>query len=420
MSIFALIDGNNFFVSCQRVFQPKLDGKPVVVLSNNDGCIIARSNEAKVLGLKMGEPYFKAKNIIDLHNVKVFSANLELYCDMSARMMKILRTYAPKVEEYSIDEAFLDFSDVKKTELIDIGKDIKASLQRRLGLPVCVGFGHTKTLSKVANRFAKTYEDLDGVYYYDHLLSQASLGMLEIEDIWGVGKAYAKELRSLGIKTPYDLTEAHPNFIKRSLSIVGARIHQELRGISCYPLVTEAEDKKSITVSRALKQATLSKEDIRESVATHMVRACEKLRSANLVTKELSIFITTTHYTKGKVYSKSLKSPLLEATNLTRPLLELAMKMVDKAFKSGYQYKKTGVIVSALTHHDTIEKDLFFEGYKEPPALSNAIDDLNSRYGNKTIIYGATGIKRTWQQVPSSQSPRYTTRIGEILEIKTP
>ncbi len=418
MSIFALIDGNNFFVSCQRVFEPKLEGHPVVVLSNNDGCIIARSNEAKELGIKMGEPYFKAKSVLEFNNVKVFSANLELYCDMSDRMMKILKSYSPKIEEYSIDEAFLDFSDVKTKELIKIGSDIKDALKRGLGLPVCVGFGPTKNLSKIANRFAKTYEELKGIYYFDPQKSNASLGLVDIEDVWGVGRAYAKELKSQGIKTAQDMISVPPGFIKRKLTIVGARIHQELKGISCIPLETKKQEKQSITVSRSLRAATASKQDLREAIATHAVRGCEKLRSKGLVAKELTIFITTTRFTKGKQYEKSSRTSLIEPTNCTGPFLSPAMEMIEDIFKTGYHYKKAGIVFSKICRENMVSRDLFFEGHKEPPALLQAMDLLNQRYGNKTILYGATGLDRTWQQIPSAQSPKYTTRIKEILMVE--
>ena len=235
MSQLALVDGNNFFVSCQRVFEPNLNNRPVVVLSNNDSCVIASSNEAKALGIKMSQPHFQIRQTINDHNVKVFSSNLELYCDMSERMMTILRKYAPRIEVYSIDEAFLDFSEVKACDLIKIGHAIRKDILKCLGLPVCVGFAPTKTLAKVANHFAKKYLDYQGVYSYERSTEVSSkLSLIDIEDVWGIGPASCKKLKAYGLKTAYDLATLPKQLIRNSLSVVGEKTQQELNGISCY------------------------------------------------------------------------------------------------------------------------------------------------------------------------------------------
>ena len=413
--MFALIDGNNFFVSCERSFDPRLESVPVVVLSNNDGCVIARSNEAKALGIIMGEPYFKAKKIIDENNVKIFSGNPELYCDMSRRMMNILRRYSPKIEVYSVDEAFLDFSDIDPDKLEDIGRSIKSTIMQSLGLPVCVGFGATKTLAKVANRFSKKYHEFAGVFNQQ---SQQNLKLIAIEDVWGVGRAYAKKLQGMGVNTALDFIQLPEQVVRKQMSVVGARIYQELKGVSCIPLMTTKADKQTITVSRALKQATKTKCDIKEAVATHTVRACTKLRSYGLVARGITVYITTTKHAKGRIYSNSINLRLPEATNLTPPFLRLVMQMVEQIFKPGYYYKKAGVTLTDIHSETTLARDLFFKGYDDSPALSKAIDTINQQYGRSTLIYGATGLDKTWQQVPKNTSSRYSTRFNEILVIE--
>ncbi len=417
MTRFALIDGNNFFVSCQRVFQPNLEGQPVVTLSNNDGCVIAMSNEAKVLGISMAQPAFKIRKILEQNNVVIFSGNLELYCDMSERMMTILRHYAPQIEKYSIDEAFLDMSAFHEDELDDIGRQIKADIWQKIGIPVCVGFGHTKTLAKVANRFAKKTPELQGVYSYDVMRSPASLGLLDIEDVWGVGRSYARFLKGCGVKTAYDFREANPAFIRKTMGVVGARIQRELKGISCIPLQTEAQPKKSLAVTRSLHRPTKSYQDVRESVATRLVRACEKLRNYRLAACELTIFITTTKFTASKPYKGVVTHKFQEPTSQTHICLQAALKMFDHIFKDGYEYKKSGVIFSQLVPEQSAMRDLFFDGYPDYTLVLSAIDDVNQRYGRHSLQFGATGLKRPWQPIPSQCSPRYTTRFDEILVV---
>ena len=417
MSRFALIDGNTFFVSCQRVFDPSLEKRPVVVLSNNDGCIIALSKEAKALGIKMTQPVFEARHLIKQHDVKVFSGNLELYSDMSERMMKILRGFSPRLEAYSVDEAFLDMSDIPETDLETLGRTIKKDVWRKIGIPVCVGFGHTKTLSKIANRFAKTTPELGGVYSYDVHLSPANLGLIDIEDVWGVGRSFARFLKQCGIRTAHDFQCADPAFIRKHMSVVGARLQRELKGVSCIPLELHPPQKKSLAVTRSLNQPRYAYEDVRESLATRVVRACEKLRMHGFVAGEITIFITTKKHTKPKPYKGVISYRFIEPTAQTQTCLAAALMLMDRVFKPGFRYKKTGVIFSRLIPEDRVTKDLFFKGYPDSRPLLRAMDSINEKYGRHTLLFGATGLKRTWQPSLNLCSPRYTTRIEEILVI---
>jgi len=418
MSQLALVDGNNFFVSYQRVFEPNLNNRPVVVLSNNDGCVIARSNEAKALGIKMSQPHFQIRQTINDHNVKVFSSNLELYCDMSERMMTILRKYAPRIEVYSIDEAFLDFSEVKACDLIKIGHAIRKDILKCLGLPVCVGFAPTKTLAKVANHFAKQYLEYQGVYSYERSTEVSSkLSLINIEDVWGIGPASCKKLKAYGLKTAYDLATLPKQLIRNSLSVVGEKTQQELNGISCYLLEETREPKKSITVSRSLKTPTLSKERVKEALATHITRACEKLRKDGLVAKGVTIFISTTRHTKGHFFETSPSLILYEETNLTPPFLRAVIHLLEKNFKDGHAYKKIGVTLTHICESHLKEGSLFTTSFTDSSALVLSIDNLNKRYGSKSIIYGATGLKVMQSEAPKNLSPRYTTRFEEILTV---
>lgn len=416
MPLIALVDGNNFYVSCERVFNPSLENVPVIVLSNNDGCVVARSNEAKALDIKMGQPVFQLKELIKSENVKVFSSNFELYCDLSSRMMCLLKRFSPKVEVYSIDEAFLDFSDVPVEQLSHIGQEIKRTIKQCLGLPVSIGFGRTKTLAKVANHFAKKSEFLKGVYAYanDDTFS-APLKMLPIENVWGIGYSYACFLRRRHIDTAYKFKCLPEEFVRGHLSVVGARILRELNGDSCIPLELTPQAKQTLTVSRTLKDATASYNDVRQAIAAHTVRACEKLRSHKLIAGAISIWISSSRHPKGEYYAKSATITLPESTALTQPFLNAALAAYELIFKQGIYYKKAGITLLDLIDEKVVQKDFFFQGYPYPAALMKAIDRINANYGQNTLIFGATGIKRSWQQVPMIRSPRYSTRFSELV-----
>jgi DNA polymerase V len=416
MRIFALVDGNNFFVSCERVFNPALEKVPVIVLSNNDGCVVARSNEVKALGIKMGQPVFQLKDLIQKEGIKVFSSNFELYGDLSNRMMRILRRFSPKVEVYSVDEAFLDFSDVPPEQLARIGREIQHTIKQGLGLPVSIGFGRTKTLAKVANYFAKHSQSLQGVYVYlNDASSPAPLMFLPIEKVWGIGRSYSHFLRKLSIDNAYKFKGLPETFVRKHMSVVGARTLRELNGHSCIPIELAPPIKQTLTVSRALKEATSSFEDVRQAIAAHTVRACEKLRSHRLLAGGITVFITSTHHPRGEYYGKSEDIWFPEATALTQPILQAALAIAEQTFKAGIYYKKVGVTLVDVVPESQVQQHMFFEGYAHSPALIKGIDRLNNTYGRHTVIFGATGLKRRWQQVPMIRSARYSTRATELL-----
>jgi DNA polymerase V len=398
MSIFALVDGNNFFVSCHRAIQPNLKGKPVVVLSHDGGIIIARSNEAKALGIKMAQPVFKIKRLLDSNNVICLLSNHQLYKDTSLKMMGVFRNHSPKIQEYSIDEAFLDFTGVAPTQLEQYGHDIKNDVMKTLKIPVCVGFAKTKTLAKFANHMAKTYDELNSVYsFYDHERLRASLGLISIDHIWGIGAANEKKLKGLGIQTALDLANLSPSLARRHLNLMGERVYEELNGRVCSPLEITKEPQKSIMESRTMLQSTSSKEKLHEEIAQHVVNVTEKIRSLGLASKDISIFIATNKHNKGPQHEKTMKVNLPRETNITKIFLGVAHKMLEEAFRDGYQYKKAGVTISNLKSEDIIEEDLFTredQGQQELKSLTKSMDELNQRFGKNTIVYGATGPNR--------------------------
>ena len=397
MSIFALVDGSNFFVSCHRALQPQLEGKPVVVLSHDGGIIIARSNEAKALGIKMAKPVFKVKNILDSNKVICLLSNHQLYKDTSLKMMALFRNHSPKIQEYSIDEAFLDFTGVSPTLLEKHGHEIKEDIMDTLKIPVCVGFAKTKTLSKFANHLAKTYEDLNGVYsFHDHERLRASLGLVSIDQIWGIGTANQKKLKGIGIETALDLADITPSLARRHLNLMGERVYEELNGRVCSPLETTRAQQQSIMEARTMLQPTVSKEVLREEISRHVGNVTENIRTLKLASRDISIFISTNKHNKGPQYEKALKVTLPKETNLTKAFLEQAHKMLDEIFKEGYQYKKTGVTLSNLKSEEVIEEDLFSVSDTEEPklkSLTKSMDQINQKFGKNTISYGATGGK---------------------------
>jgi DNA polymerase V len=331
-------------------------------------------------------------------------------------MMRILRRFSPKVEVYSIDEAFLDCSDVPPEQLSYLGQEIQHTLKQGLGLPVSIGFGRTKTLAKAANYFAKQSQSLKGVYVYlNDATSPAPLMLLPIEKVWGIGRSYAHFLKKCSIDTAYKFKHLSEAFVRKHMSVIGARTLRELNGHSCIPLELTPPVKQTLTVSRTLKKATLSYEDVRQAVATHTVRACEKLRSHHLLASGVTAFITSTHHPRGAYYAESAALSLPEATSLTQPILHAALAIVEEIFKAGIYYKKVGVTLIDLVPETQIQKDLFFPGYPHSPALIRAMDQLNQTHGRHTVIFGATGLQRRWQQVPMVRSARYSTRATELL-----
>ncbi len=418
---FALVDCNNFYVSCERVFNPALIGKPVVVLSNNDGCVIARSNEAKALGIRMGAPVFKIQEMIKAHGVHVYSSNYALYGDMSQRVMETLTDFTPDVEIYSIDEAFLDLSGFKRCDLADYGRSIWSTVRAWTGIPVSVGIAETKTLAKIANRIAKKSEKAHGVLdltrspYRDH-----ALAVTDVEDIWGVGRSYATFLRGVGINNALELRNARDGLIKKKMGIPGLRLLQELRGVSCYPLEQCPSPKKEVTVSRSFKHPLGDRTALSEAVAAYTSRGAEKLRAAHLEANILMVFLMTNPYNRESRYCNMKTIRLPFSTSDTSELIRYAHSGLDEIYREGYLYKKAGVIFRDLSSDSHIQTTLFDYKQKENSReIMQAFDRINKRFGSNSVRYAATGSTRNqkWKTVAERRSPSYTTNWNQLPKV---
>ena len=420
MPIFALVDCNNFYVSCERVFNPRLIGKPVIVLSNNDGCAVARSNEAKALGIKMGVPVFQIKDIIKNNKVKVYSSNYALYGDMSNRVMQTLTQFTPEMEIYSIDEAFLDLSNFSRIDLAEYGRNIKTTVERWTGIPVSVGIAGTKTLAKIANRLAKYSKIANGVLdlsnskYLDRALESVEVG-----DVWGVGRKSAKFLTTNGINNALQLRDADDNFIKKKMGIVGIRLINELRGISCYPLEQSPPRKKSITVSRTFKKGIESIDELHEAVAAYVSSGAEKLRKEKSVAGVLIVYVMTNRF-KEDYYYNSTTINLPVRTNDTSELIGYARDGLRKIYKKGCQYKKAGILLNDLGSESLVQANFFDTVNRvRTKKLMKAVDEINGDIGSGAIQYGAVGLSRnqSWKTAFNQRSGSYTTHWEQLLEV---
>lgn len=416
--MYALVDGNNFYVSCERVFNPSLEGKPVVVLSNNDGCIISRSNEAKALGLKMAEPVFKRKDVIEKNKVVVFSSNYTLYGDMSNRMMNTLQLFSPDIEVYSIDEAFINLSGIN-VDLEEYGRKIRATILKNIGLPVGIGIANTKTLAKVANKISKKY---NGVFVIDSERKRDwALRNTSIEDVWGIGRQYSKMLMKLGINTAYDFSQLDASWVRNKMTVVGQRTHDELLGKPCIAIDTIIKAKKNIATTRAFGKKLSDINTIAEAVSTHAVRCAEKLRKQKSVANHVTIFIHTDPFSENERYIyKSITVTLSKASNTNHELAKAALTGLKQIYQPNLLYKKTGVIVSSISSDEYVQGNLFEENnsaqFKE---LSKVTDILNNRYGKDKVKLAVQGKSKEWKLKQEKLSPRYTTRWDELLKVKT-
>ena len=392
----ALIDCNSFYVSCERLFNPKIRKKPVVVLSNNDGCIISRSNEAKVLGIKMGEPYFKEKDIIVKNNVQVFSSNYSLYGDISRRVMRTLKRFNSDIEIYSIDEAFLDLSNFPDNEVKNIGHEIRNIVLKWTGIPTSIGIAKTKTLSKVANHIAKKKQSgvtsFIGIENIDSILEK-----VEINDIWGVGKQLTKFYHKSGIYNAKQLKNVSNTWIKKSSNVLSSRTAMELRGIPCIDLEATSSKRKSCVVSRSFGQRVENFQELKEVIASYSLNASEKIRSESLVTKSITVFIRTSPFQSRFGYysnSKTIDFPI--ATNNSIEIVKAAISSLETIFKNGYRYQKAGVMLSRLS--DSVDgKNLFSsEKDKKINSLMKSIDNTNHRYGRSTLSLASAGVHKRW------------------------
>jgi DNA polymerase V len=420
----ALADANNFYVSAQRVFEPSLEGKPVVVLSNNDGCIIARSNEAKALGLKMGEPYFKRKEFLCQQGVAVYSSCYPLYADMSRRVMVTLEQFAPQVEVYSIDEAFLGLPGFEGEELAEHCRQIRQTVKQWTGIPVSIGVASTKTLSKIAGERAKKDTTLGGVLdisrYSESQLDEL-LDETDVEEVWGIGRQRANLLRQYGYPTAYQLKYAPDGFLKKHLSIVGVRTAWELRGIACIPLELAPAPKKAIACAKSFGRPVTQLGELKEALATYIARVGEKLRGQGSVAGVIQVFVSTSRFRVGH-YSNHLTMRLPQPSAFTPTLTNYAHYGLEKLYRAGHEYVKVGVMVTELSAQKALQLNLFDYGLAGPDpwdiereqVVMETVDRVNKRYGRDTLRLGSSGLERGWWMEQRRLSPRYTTRWEEL------
>ncbi len=392
----ALVDCNSFYVSCERLFNPRIRKKPVVVLSNNDGCIISRSNEAKALGIKMGEPYFKARDIILKNKVEVFSSNYSLYGDLSRRVMRTLKRFNSDIEVYSIDEAFMDLSNYTDTEVESVGREIRQTVLKWTGIPTSIGIAKTKTLSKVANHIAKKKQSgvtsLIGIENLDPILEK-----VEINDVWGVGRQLTKFYQKNGIYNAKQLKNKSNTWIKKSSNVLSSRTAMELRGVPCIDIETTQTKRKSCVVSRSFGKRIETFQELKEAVANYCLNASEKIRSESLVAKAITVFVRTSPFQRNFGYysnSKTVDFPI--ATNNSIETVKTAVASLESIFKNGYRYQKAGVMLTGLSNADG-KKNLFStEKDEKINSLMRSIDNTNYRYGRATLSLASAGVHKKW------------------------
>jgi len=417
--MFALVDCNNFYASCERVFRPDLNNKPIVVLSNNDGCVIARSNEAKTLGVPMGAAAYQFQKLFDEKNIHVFSSNYALYGDMSMRVMTLLNNFSPDMEVYSIDEAFLKFEGFQHFNLAEIGKQMRYKVTKGTGIPVSIGFAPTKALAKVANKIAKKFPSQTGsVHIIDSEEKRIkALKWLPVEDVWGIGRQHAKRLIAMGIKTAYDFSLLSDEWVKKNMAIVGIRLKKELNGLSVLDL-EDIKPKKNIATTRSFEKNYSKIVDLQERVSTFAVTCAEKLRKQKSSCNSIMVFIHTNgHRNDLPQYGKNIVIKLPYATNSSIILSEYANKGLQLIFKEGYQYKKAGVIVMDFVPEQNYQASLFENQNPKHAKLMATMDTINKSIGSKKIKLASQALDRTWKMRQEKLSKRYTTRLNEIITI---
>ena len=414
----ALADCNNFYASCERVFNPGLKDKPIVVLSNNDGCIIARSNEAKVLGIKMGEPVFKVRDIIDNNNVYVFSTNFALYGDMSSRVMSLLSDMSPEIEIYSIDEAFMNFTGVKDS--VHLASKMKSIIAKSTGIPISIGIAETKTLAKVANYIAKK-QPANGVYALtEQQQIENVLKELPVSKLWGVGNRHLRMLNSYGINTAYDFIQLNEDWVLEKMTIMGLRMQRELKGDSCFGIDAYPSRKKNIRTSRSFGVKVKSLQTIQESIIAHAARCAEKLRIENSCARYVSVILRTNPFSKSQDYYYGYKSIKLEIpTNDSMEIVNAAKILLGSIYKEGLIYTKSGVIVGDTVPADQVQLNLFYseQGKEKRKNLYKRIDFINQTMGRDKIQLLGQGIAKKWKLKQENLSPCYTTRWTDLLRV---
>ena len=417
----ALIDCNNFYVSCERAFNPKLKNKPVIVLSNNDGCAIARSEEAKALGIKMGTAAFMIKDLIEKNNVQVYSSNYTLYGDMSARVMQVIKVFVPATEVYSIDEIFADLSTLKYTNLTELAKDMREMVLRCTGIPVSVGIAKTKTLAKMANRYAKKTRPDEGIFCADEDWKiKDLLSFTKVADIWGIGGQYDKLLNKRGFHTAADFINAPEDWVRKEMAVVGLRTQKELKGIICIKWEEESKPKKNICTSRSFGKLITSKREVQQAIATFTSSCAQKLRKQNSCATKIHVFIqTNVHRKQDKQYFHSITLDLSVATNSTPELLKYAMTALNLIYLPGYNYAKTGVIVLDLVPATQIQLGLFDAQDREKDEKAmKAMDNINKTFGKDVVRMATQEFNKKWKLRQEHLSQCYTTRFDQLMIVK--
>jgi DNA polymerase V len=420
--LISLIDANNFYVSCERVFRPDLIGKPVAVLSNNDGCIVSRSQEVKDLGVKMGVPAFQIQSLVKQHNIQLLSSNYSLYASLSARVMSILETFAPSVEVYSIDEAFLDFTDLYPCtkDPIAYGQQIKQTVLRYTGIPVCVGMGPTKTLAKLANFAAKKWKQTRGVLNLsDPIRREKLMQIVPVGEVWGIGRQLSKQLNQLGIETVWDLAQQSPQNMQQRFSIVMARTIMELNGISCLDLETIAPDKQQIVCSRSFSRKLTTLQALSPAMAEFACRASEKLRQQRSVAGCVTAFIRTNPFAEHEPqYQRAASYKLQQSSQDSRIITGVVQQLLKEIYRPDYSYQKCGVQLSHIQPQTAPSQfDLFdSQQTQESPQLMQAIDQINRRFP-KGIAIATTKIDQTWKPKAENLSQRFTTDWRDLMTV---
>ena len=414
--VFALIDCNAFYVSCERVFNPKLNNRPVVALSNNDGCIISRSKEAKALGIKMGVPLFKVKDIVEKEKVVVFSSNYTLYADMSRRVMNIISSSSPYTEIYSIDEAFVELSSLP-IDYESYAHQLRQTILQHTGIPVSIGIASTKTLAKNANHKAKKDDSLNGVcslMNYNNI--DQILELTEVGDVWGVGRRLSKKLINHGIHNAKLLKNCSDSWIRKMMSVNGLKTITELRGISCIPLEEYSMTRKSCCTTRSFGKLLTNLDDIEQAVTTFARRAAERIRSESLAASCVSVFVRTNPFDKKSAYySNGASRTLSHPTHDSITIIETSLLLTKRIFKNNYQYKKAGVLLSGLCDESEIQETLFEKNYNQNSDLMSAVDAINYRYGRDTLQMASECKVGNWRQKRENCTRNYTTQIDRLL-----
>ena len=425
MELFGLADCNNFYCSCERVFHPDLRDKPVVVLSNNDGCIIARSEESKALGFKMGEPFYQVKDMLEKYDVAVFSSNYNLYGDMSRRVMSLLSTYTPRLDIYSVDEAFLDLSGMGDAEyLTAYCKAMVKAIRKGTGIPISLGIAPTRTLAKMASKFAKKYKGYEGVCLIDtDEKREKALKLFDIDDVWGIGHRYAKKLEYHGIKTAWDFVQKSESWVRKEMTVVGVRTWKELKGVSCIS-TDELPHKKSVCTSRSFAEQGLNQlKDVEEAVANFAAQCARKLKEQHTVCQSITVFAHTSRFRMDVPQDYIYRSVNLQVpTNDHQELVSIAVKVLRESWKKdgSFWYKKAGIIVWNICKDEAIQGNLFDTIDREKQmALAKAIDEINRKNGHNTIRVAVQGFDKQWHLKNEYVSKQYTTNLDDIIVVKS-